>query len=202
MNMDRTFCCCWCSSSKQSQHDLHRDLLFQFEPESDSLRDSPERVLLFSVPSEYPSYSSSPSTVQYQTHSANEVHKSRVHRYRVLNPESKPELECFVIPSYGSSPPSTVAVKQRAGSSFLKGVGDDSRIIQKLIKEDSFKELGEVRIMCHFEQVKLAEFMKMIEDKMYTLKLHNRDKGRKFKRACTIGYMNRLGSVYAAWSVL
>ena len=75
-----------------------------------------------------------------------------------------------------------MAVKKEVASDFLKGVGDDFHIIQRLIEEDSYKELGRVQMMCHFEKVKLANFIEMIEDRMKSSILrHTGDnqKGRK-----------------------
>ena len=89
-----------------------------------------------------------------------------------------PKLECFIIPSFGKEPPTNVAVK-KASSDFLKGVGDDLKIIQGLIGKDKEKELGNVQIMCHFEQVKLASFLRIIEDRMKDLKLKSADNGQK-----------------------
>ena len=91
---------------------------------------------------------------------------------------SNPELECFIIPSFGKEPPTNVAVK-KASSDFLKGVGDDLKIIQGLIEKDPQKGLVNVTIMCHFEQVKLASFTRIIEDRMKDLKLKSADKGQK-----------------------
>ena len=191
--MDRIYRCCSslfeCSKtqrrSQRDPEDSHQKLS-QFEPESDpySPYDSPETTSLLNVLLENPNYCSSLSTVDLELkHSASLDHKCRLNRYSVPNHKSKPELECFVVPSYGSHPRLTVEVKKR-GSYFLKGVGDDSHIIQKLIKKDDFKELGEVQIMCDFERVKVAEFTKMIQDKMYDLKLNiNCEKGRKYKHA-------------------
>ena len=89
-----------------------------------------------------------------------------------------PKLECFIIPSFGKEPPTNVAVK-KASSDFLKGVGDDMKIIQGLVGKDDEKDLGSVQIMCHFEQVKLASFTRIIEDRMKDLKLKSADNGQK-----------------------
>ena len=89
-----------------------------------------------------------------------------------------PKLECFIIPSFGKEPPTNVAVK-KASSDFLRGVGDDLKIIQGLIGKDYQKELVNVTIMCHFEQVKLAIFTGIIEDRMKDLKLKSADNGQK-----------------------
>ena len=74
-----------------------------------------------------------------------------------------------------------MAVKLKVEGNFLKGVGDDSRIIQGLINKDDCKELGQVQIMCHFETIKVARFKKMIEDEMKSLKLQPGKKGRKYE---------------------
>ena len=89
-----------------------------------------------------------------------------------------PKLECFIIPSFGREPPINVA-RKKASSDFLKGVGDDMKVIQGLIEKDYQKDLVNVTIMCHFEQVKLASFMRTIEDRMKDLKLKSGDKGCK-----------------------
>lgn len=91
------------------------------------------------------------------------------------------ELECIVIPSFGKSPPSNVAVKKNTND-FLKGVGDDLKIIQRLIQEDCCKELVGVELMTHFEQVKVGAFLGKLEDQMKRIKITNTDetcKGRK-----------------------
>ena len=88
---------------------------------------------------------------------------------------SPPALECFIIPSFGEDPPGNVAVKlkmsDKMASKFLKGVGEDLDIIQKLIMEDDNKQLLEVRLMCHFAQKKVEEFKKAIGDAMKNIKL-------------------------------
>ena len=43
---------------------------------------------------------------------------------------------CVIVPSFGTDPPSNVVVKKSAGD-FLKGVGDDFKIIQRLVRDDS-----------------------------------------------------------------
>ena len=92
-----------------------------------------------------------------------------------------PKLECFVIPSFGKEPPTNVAVK-KASSDFLRGVGDDLKIIQALIRKDYQKELGNVTLMCHFEQVRVANFTRIIEDRMTDLILRSADNGQKGRK--------------------
>ena len=101
-------------------------------------------------------------------------------KYCVVNEETTciPKLDCFVIPSFGKDPPANVAPK-KASNSFLEGVADDLTIIQQLIRKDDQKELGNVELMCHFKQVKLANFTKIIEDRMTDLKLNSADNGQK-----------------------
>ena len=101
-------------------------------------------------------------------------------RYSVVaeGATGNPKLECFIIPLFGKEPPTNVAVK-KASSDFLRGVGDDLKIIQGLIGKDCQKELVNVTIMCHFEQVKLAIFTRIIEDRMKDLKLKSADNGQK-----------------------
>ena len=95
--------------------------------------------------------------------------------------EAKIQLECVIVPSFGTDPPSNVVVKKSAGD-FLKGVGDDFKIIQRLVRDDSRKELISVQLMCHFERVNVSTFLERIEDLMKRLKLNstsNHKKGRK-----------------------
>ena len=89
------------------------------------------------------------------------------------------KLECFIIPSFGKDPPINVAVKKESSSDFLKGVGDDLEVIQDLIGRDKQKELGKVQLMCHFEQVKRAQFASTIEKRMKDLKLDSADNDQK-----------------------
>ena len=88
---------------------------------------------------------------------------------------SPPELDCFIIPSFGEDPPSDVAVKLKLSgkmaSKFLKGVEEDFDIIQQLIQEDDKKQLRGVRLMCHFAQKKVKEFKEEIRKAMEDLKL-------------------------------
>ena len=88
------------------------------------------------------------------------------------------QLECFIIPSFGKDPPENVAVKKMAGD-FLRGVGDDFKSIQNLVEKDNQKELVNVQLMCHFEQVKLADFIVNIEERMKDLKIKSTAKGCK-----------------------
>lgn len=86
-----------------------------------------------------------------------------------LNATCNPKLECIIVPSFGTNLPNNV-VPKKASTDFLKGVGDDFKIIQELISKDKQKELVRVQIMCHFEQVKLAKFTKMIKDRISRFK--------------------------------
>lgn len=97
--------------------------------------------------------------------------------HKVVGEGAYPQLDCFIIPSYGKDPPDNVAVKKMAGD-FLKGVGDDFEIIKQLIKNDSGKDLYDVEIMCHFAQKRPIEFTKTIESAMIDLKMKR--KGCKF----------------------
>ena len=92
----------------------------------------------------------------------------------------KPQLECVIVPSFGTDLPSNVAVKKSAGD-FLQGVGDDLKIIQRMIGDDSDKELASVELMCHFERVKVSTFLERIRDIMTRLRLSSTSskKGRK-----------------------
>ena len=77
-----------------------------------------------------------------------------------------------------------MAAKLKVGGDFLKGVGDDSQIIQGLIMEDRCKQLRRIQIMCDFEKIKVGTLMKRIEDEMSLLKLQFGKKRRKFKQEC------------------
>lgn len=100
-------------------------------------------------------------------------------KFSVAKDGTTPQLECIIIPSFGSCPPSTVAEK-KATSHFLQGVGDDLKIIQHLIQEDGNKELIEVQLMCHFQQMKMATFTQKIKVQMSKLKFdRGTQKGRK-----------------------
>lgn len=133
----------------------------------------------FGVCATYPERRVAVSLVNSKRTSMEVLPEGHTERYSVSNPESKPNLECFIVPSYGSDPPSSVAIKKEVESDFLKGVGNDSKIIQGLIKEDTCKDLAQVEIICHFEQKKVAEFKNKIEDEMKRLKLRPGKKGRK-----------------------
>ena len=81
-----------------------------------------------------------------------------------------PKLKCLIVPSFGEKPPDNIAPK-KAASDFLQGVGDDLKIIQDWISKDSQKELVNVTLMCHFEQVKVAAFTTNIKDIMNNISL-------------------------------
>ena len=100
---------------------------------------------------------------------------------RRLHEETDPAFECIVIPSFGKLPPSTVAVK-KSTSDFLRGVGEDSKIIQRLIREDSHKELVGVEVMAHFKQVKVGAFLGILEDQMKRIKITSTDETRKGRK--------------------
>ena len=104
-----------------------------------------------------------------------------------MNATCNPKLECIIVPSFGKDPPSNVVLK-KASSDFLKGVGDDFKIIQDLIGKDQQKELGRVQLMCHFEQVKLADFTKMIKDRMQDLKLKRAENAENDRKGCKYNY--------------
>ena len=186
--MDSLLRCCCCgpqpSNSRQIQQDRN-ELLSHFELEQSdqySPYESTETVSLTNS-LENPCYSSSPTITDLEFSLRHRVlYKCRRERYSIANEGPLSKLECVIVPSYGSCPPSTVAVKKAAGD-FLRGVGDDSAIIQRLIGQDGHKELGRVQIICHFEQVKLETFMKMIEDKMKDVRLKyqsDSQRGRKY----------------------
>lgn len=62
-----------------------------------------------------------------------------------LNATCNPKLECIIVPSFGTNLPNNV-VPKKASTDFLKGVGDDFKIIQELISKDQQKELVRVQI--------------------------------------------------------
>lgn len=71
-----------------------------------------------------------------------------------------------------------MAVKIKDGR-FLRGVRKDMKIIQELIAQDPGKELVGVHFTCHFEQMKVAQFLKIIEDKMKDLRLKHNGNSQK-----------------------
>ena len=99
-----------------------------------------------------------------------------------------PKLECFIIPSFGKEPPTNVAVK-KTSNDFLKGVGDDLTIIQGWIRNDKQKNLGNVELLCHFKQQKLANFTRIIGDRMKDLRLNGANNGEK---GCKYTYAYKL----------
>ena len=109
-----------------------------------------------------------------------------------MNATCNPKLECIIVPSFGKDLPSNMVPKKES-SDFLRGVGDDFKIIQDLIGKDQQKELDRVQLMCPFEQVKLAEFKKMIEDKMQDLKLKRAENVENDRKGCKDYYSYRIG---------
>ena len=130
--------------------------------------------------SEPPPSSHSDNTLEIQR--SQSLGQDSLDKFGVVNEGAicNAKLECLIVPSFGKHPPRNVVVK-KASSDFLKGVGDDFKIIQRLIDKDYQKELVNVTLMCHFEQVKVAEFTKIIEDRMNDIRLKNTDgqKGNK-----------------------
>ena len=126
------------------------------------------------------SMSSDSQRVEYRMHKTELLRSKKPHRrLNVVNEGISPELQCFIIPSFGKDPPDNVAVKKMAGD-FLKGVGDDFDIIQHLIKSDGHKYIYQVDFMCHFAQKKVAVFKKAIGDAMKDLRLQRTQKGCKY----------------------
>ena len=116
------------------------------------------------------SYSSSfESTPQADTYSTK--------RCEIVNPGPIPDLDCLIITSYGDSPPPGVAEKQK--STFLKGVGKDSDIMQNLIYQDDHKVSAKVMLVCHFKQETVEACKEEIKQKMDNIKLKSQ-KGRKY----------------------
>ena len=62
-----------------------------------------------------------------------------------LNATCNPKLECIIVPSFGTNLPNNV-VPKKASTDFLKGVGDDFKIIQELISKDQQKDWLEFRL--------------------------------------------------------
>ena len=91
-----------------------------------------------------------------------------------VNASCNPKLKCIIISSFGKDLPSNV-VPKKVSSDFLRGVGDDLTIIQDLIGKDDQKELGNVEILFHFKQEKLATITRVIGDRMKDLKLRSLD---------------------------
>lgn len=161
---------CLLNQGGSHSNESHR-LLSQREPESDPY--SPRSI-------------SCGSRQQLSTGLGVRVTNRNAKSTHVPQLPTKPELECFIVPSYGSRPPSNVAVKKKVASDFLKGVREDSHVIQELINEDSKTTLCYVQLMCHFQQMKVAIFMQKIEDKMKRLKLKDPKKGRKSKHVAIV----------------
>ena len=123
-----------------------------------------------------------PSSLTASFESGTLSSSSAGHRYQLESRFSKsckisddgvmvsPQLDCFIIPSFGKDTPDNVAVKKMAGD-FLRGVGKDYDLIKQLIKQDECKHLYEVEFMCHFAQKEVVVFKKTIKDAMADLKM-------------------------------
>ena len=163
---------CCCSKSPTTEH---RDINQLQERKGKKSRSESRLSATFPAPSSDSSLEGRDSFARSQRPSqrSNE-------RYSIVTDGAtcNPKLECFIIPSFGREPPTNVA-RKKASSDFLKGVGDDMKVIQGFIEKDYQKDLVNVTIMCHFEQVKLASFTRIIEDRMKDLKLKSADKGCK-----------------------
>ena len=114
----------------------------------------------------------------YRMHKSEKMRKKAHGRSNVVNEGISPQLQCFIIPSFGKDPPENVAVKKMAGD-FLRGVRDDFKVIQELIQNDGHKYIYQVDFMCHFAQQKVKEFKEAIEDAMKNLRLRRTEEGRK-----------------------
>ena len=178
------FCSCF-KSSRDPSPEVNQ-LEERSSPEENQLE---ERRSSLSAKRLCISLPSSPSTLSGRSSTSGSLERSNSQRYpqrlrekfNIANDGTTPRLECIIIPSFGSSPPPTVVVKKATGD-FLQGVGGDMEIIQRLIREDSRKDLLEVRLMCHFQHVRRATFMKNIKDQMSKLKFDQESgiqKGRK-----------------------
>ena len=179
------YCCCslltWCSNSRprQLQVDVDTHELLP-QQEKDDCYPPYEDGTTISLPGILES--SSNKRLSSPTTSMKEFSMSEKRTYRIVNEGVEPKLKCLVVPSYGDRLLPTVAAKE-SGGDFLKGVGEDSDIIQELIGKDSHKDLIHVQAMFPHKQVKLEEFLSNIERKMMTIKLKKfskPQKGRKY----------------------
>lgn len=94
---------------------------------------------------------------------------------QVLDPETAPNLDCIVIPSFGDSPPRGAVAKKR--TDFLPGVATDLNTVQQLIEQDTRKKLSYVRQGYHDHQTGTCK--ELIENKMEGMKLEKSQNGRK-----------------------
>ena len=161
--MGKILSCCSRSSTTQST-EIYR------------LQKSPSTETHFSEPSP----SSHDGSASLKIPRSNSLQQGSLGRNSVVNERAKcnAKLECLIVPSFGKHPPRNVVMK-KVSSDFLKGVGDDFKIIQRYIDKDYQKELVNVTLMCHFEQVKVVKFTKIIEDRMNDIRLRNADDGQK-----------------------
>ena len=166
--MSRFLCCCFQSSTPQPPREEN-----QLQERRSSRSGS---HLSQSLPAPASSDSTSEDRRGFERSQQSSRHNNE--KYTIVSDKatilSHLELECLIVPSFGKDPPINVAVKKESSSDFLQGVGDDLKIIQRLIGRDIHKKLGEVQLMCHFEQVKRAQFANTIKERMQDLKLNYR----------------------------
>ena len=173
--MGKLLCCCSRSSTTQP----HKQYCFRCRPES---------YLTQSLPA--PSHDSTSQGHRSSEH-IQQSSQCNYDKYTqsIVNEETmgNPKLECFIIPFFGKDPPvpgNVAPNSKKASSDFMEGVGNDLttiiyNYIQSLIVKDNQKELGKVELLCHFKQVKLANFTSLIEDRMIDLKLKSAEYGQK-----------------------
>ena len=95
-------------------------------------------------------------------------------RCNVINtPSTCPRLQSLVFTSFGDALPSDAAKKK--STAFLAGVGNDMKVIQRLIKDDDLKNLVQVKMTCHFEQMNVQECNSVIENLMKDTILKSQD---------------------------
>ena len=166
--MDWSLLGCWPftsrnrSDSTASRGDLHTHLPQLLENSHISLAESP---LTKSYPSESdPPVSPVPSVL-----------KDTIETYGKY---LAVQLDCLIIPSFGDSPPSDVKKKKGTGT-FLYGVKDDLKAIQKLLLDDKNKQLVGIEFMCHFMKVDISSFLTNVEDLMQRIKFESSDGSQK-----------------------
>ena len=150
---------------RKSENDLAENEHYSVTEElSSSPQESPFNSPLYSSCklSNRESMSTTSSTYNETEFNESRSIERRSGRCNVVNKSSIcPNLQCLVFPSFGDALPSDAAKKKSTG--FLAGVGNDMKVIQRLINEDKKKSLAEVIMMCHFQQMSVQQCKSRIE---------------------------------------